>query len=152
MVDIFYILSIEKKSRFWLRLAHTSLKSDLVPPWPPSKIKRKFFGRVVPFALFSFLFDQIFSEKVQNVANNLKIVWKKFGEHILDLLDKIPFFLKKILHFCINLEIIWKKSIFKNCILNLTIQKSCRFSVFIQRIIYWILLFDWFRKKNWSET
>ena len=46
-----------------------------------------------------------------------------------------------------RLEIIWKSSIFKNCILNLTIQKSCRFSVFIQRIIYWILLFDWFRKK-----
>ena len=106
-----------------------------------------FLRGVVLFALISFLFDQIFSEKVQNVANNLKIVWKKFGEHILDLLEKIPFFLKKILHFCINLEIIWKKSIFKNCILNLTIQKSCRFSVFIQRIIYWILLFDWFRKK-----
>ena len=64
------------------------------------------FGGVMLFALFSFLFDQIFSEKVQNVANNLKIVWKKFGEHIWDLLDKIPFFLKKISRFFINLEII----------------------------------------------
>ena len=61
------------------------------------------------FAVFSFLFDQIFSEKVQNVANNLKIVWKKFGEHILDLREKIPFFLKKILHFFVtDLEIILK--------------------------------------------
>ena len=58
----------------------------------PPKCGIFFGGGVVLFALFSFLFDQIFSEKVQNVANNLKILCKKFGVHILDLLDEIPFF------------------------------------------------------------
>ena len=99
-------------NEFYKRLAHTSVKSVELPPDPPPKKKNVGFfwgGRgVVLFALFSFIFDQIFSEKVQNVANNLKIVWKKFGEHILDLREKIPFFLKKILHFFMNLDIILK--------------------------------------------
>ena len=37
------------------------------------------------FALISFLIVQIFSEKVQNVANILKILWKKSSDHIYDL-------------------------------------------------------------------
>ena len=33
-------------------------------------------------------------------------------------------------------------TIFKTCILDLIIQKSCRLSKFVHRIIYWIVLFD----------
>jgi len=59
-----------------MRLAHTSLKSVEVPPRPPPR-KGVSGGGVMLFALFSFLIVQIFSEKVQNVANVLKILWKK---------------------------------------------------------------------------
>ena len=83
---------MKKKECF--RLAHTSLKSVEVPPWPPPP-ETAFLGGVMLFALFSFLIVQIFSEKVQNVANILKIRWKKGSDHIYDLRIKNSIFIKK---------------------------------------------------------
>ena len=67
------------------------------PPEPPRR--KGVSGGVVLFALISFKIVQFFSEKLQNVANTLKNLWKKFGDHIQDLSIKKSFFLKKILSF-----------------------------------------------------
>ena len=88
-----------------LHLAHTSLKSDLVTLDPPPKKNAIFWG-VVLVALFSFIFDQISSEKVQNVANILKILWKKSSDHIYDLGIKKSIFIKKMLAFWRNFRLV----------------------------------------------
>ena len=82
--------SVNSNFLYFSRLAHNSLKSVEVPP--------------DPVKMSDFEGEQIFSEKVKDVANNLKVVWKKFGEHFLDLLHKMSFSLKKILHFRVCLE------------------------------------------------
>ena len=79
-VIFFEVQKIELFSKNCLRLACTSLKSVEVPPDPPPE--RGFLGGVVLFALISFKIVQFFSEKLKNVANTLKNLWKKFGDHI----------------------------------------------------------------------
>ena len=66
--------SVNSNFLYFSRLAHNSLKSVEVPP--------------DPVKMSDFEGEQIFSEKVKDVANNLKVVWKRFGENISDLRDK----------------------------------------------------------------
>ena len=81
-------------SNFYIRLAHTSLKSVEVPPrieYPPDLGS---LGGVMLFALTFFLIHQISSEKLQNVANTLKILCKIFGNGSYDAWFRKSFFQK----------------------------------------------------------
>ena len=78
------------------RLAFTSLKSVEIPPCP---LRNPTSGGVMLFAQSSFLIHQIFSEKVQNVANTLKILCKIFGNNSHDSWFRKSGFLKIVSSF-----------------------------------------------------
>ena len=77
---------------------------------------------------------ELLIENLQNNSGSVELVEdQKILNEIISLLRKKDFvFFHKFGDY-------FQNSIFKNCILKLTIQKSCKFSVFMQRINYWII-------------
>ena len=79
------------------------------PPDPPRNPGSR--GGVVLFALISFLIVQIFSEKVQNVANYLKILFKKVQRTYFSSEKDYFHFSKKDFAFLLNFG---RRKFFKN--------------------------------------